>query len=1063
MKRILINAAQHEELRVALVDGQRLYDLDIEFPNKARQKANIYKGVVTSVEPSLEAAFVDFGGGRQGFLPWKEISDQYRHKSDQGGNSGKSPIREGSAIIVQVAKEERGSKGATLTTFVSLAGRYLVLMPNNPKLGGISRRIEGDERSDMKESLRALDIPDNMGLIVRTAGVGKDARELQWDLEYLTNLWQAIQDVAGKKRAPFLIHEESNVVLRTIRDYLRGDIAEVLFDTSETYEEALQFVRQVMPKYESRIKFYEDKLPLFNRYQIENQIETAFGRDVTLPSGGNLSIDPTEALVAIDINSARATRGADIQETALNTNLEAADEIARQLRLRDIGGLIVIDFIDMSSNQHQRLVENRMREALEADRARVQVGRISRFGLLEMSRQRLRASLDETSTVVCPRCNGLGRVRDVKSLALSIMRVLGEAAGKHKNRAVHVHAPLDVAAFLLNEKRDEITEIEEESGSAVAVYPTVELVTPHYKIVGIDREGEEYAIDNTEPVASEARQETERRKPALSQGKIADARPQRPASGPLAFLGSAFRSLFGGGETSAAGAKRETPAPGRSGRQRSGTSAPARERGGEGRQRGSARGRSSHGEKRAAADSAKREKSPRKDSAGRGGRSGRQPSKTREPAAAESRKTAKPQNESGGEEQQASSTRAKRRPAAKRPRNNAQRKRGPRVADVRSEEAAANETIADAQAAPAPQGMAVDAQVDAQAAAETHAGMSPDQAPAAPGEAEVKLEQAETAAQVEAQSAKPDAVREEAVSGMSAPTEGGVAESAEADRAPPADQDQTEAAAARRDEKQAADSAKAPRARSRRRTAAPAREAADQSAAEKSAPEQGVQDQGIQKETIPEQQLPAKEQAREQPGEESQQGATSEQAAARPEAETDPDSVKQASAAQPAVKAEPVSAETQAETQSSGKSEQDFANTRAKTRSKTRAKARSGGKARRNSAKTPDKAQPQVAPEQDAAEAQAEAQAEARPAKAPVPNAAEAKAEPPAKVESKEDAVKEQTEASARAQPEQDSGADSQPDSALGETAEAPFQGRAPNDPREVRRRQVETETPASG
>lgn len=523
MKRILVNAAQHEELRVALVDGQKLYDLDIEFPNKARKKANIYKGLITRVEPSLEAAFVDFGASRHGFLPWKEISDQYRDGADNGG----SPIKEGAEVVVQVEKEERGNKGAALTTFVSLAGRYLVLMPNNPKLGGISRRIEGDERSEVKESLRALDIPDDMGLIVRTAGVGKETQDLQLDLDYLTNLWRAVQEVAGKKKAPFLIHEESNVVLRTIRDYLRKEIGEVLFDTNETYEEAMQFVCQVMPQYESRIKLYEEKLPLFNRFQIENQIESAFGRDVRLPSGGTMSIDPTEALVAIDINSARATRGADIQETALTTNLEAADEIARQLRLRDIGGLIVIDFIDMGSNQHQRLVENRIREALEADRARVQLSRISRFGLLEMSRQRLRASLGETSSIVCPRCSGQGRVRDVKSLALSIMRIMREEASKEKNREVRVAAPLDVAAYLLNGKRDEIADIEEESGSSLVILPATELVTPHYRVAGVNRKGEEYEIDSTETPAGQMEADSAHRQPAVSRSRLRPGRRRR--------------------------------------------------------------------------------------------------------------------------------------------------------------------------------------------------------------------------------------------------------------------------------------------------------------------------------------------------------------------------------------------------------------------------------------------------------------------------------------------------------------------------------------------------------
>ncbi|MYL14714.1 MAG: Rne/Rng family ribonuclease [Gammaproteobacteria bacterium] len=687
MKRILVNAAQHEELRVALVDGQKLYDLDIEFPNKARKKANIYKGLITRVEPSLEAAFVDFGASRHGFLPWKEISDQYRDGADNGG----SPIKEGAEVVVQVEKEERGNKGAALTTFVSLAGRYLVLMPNNPKLGGISRRIEGDERSEVKESLRALDIPDDMGLIVRTAGVGKETQDLQLDLDYLTNLWRAVQEVAGKKKAPFLIHEESNVVLRTIRDYLRKEIGEVLFDTNETYEEAMQFVRQVMPQYESRIKLYEEKLPLFNRFQIENQIESAFGRDVRLPSGGTMSIDPTEALVAIDINSARATRGADIQETALTTNLEAADEIARQLRLRDIGGLIVIDFIDMGSNQHQRLVENRIREALEADRARVQLSRISRFGLLEMSRQRLRASLGETSSIVCPRCSGQGRVRDVKSLALSIMRIMREEASKEKNREVRVAAPLDVAAYLLNGKRDEIADIEEESGSSLVILPATELVTPHYRVAGVNRKGEEYEIDSTETPAGQMEADSAHRQPAVSRSAVADARPQRPAAGtgPVAFLNNAIRNLFGGGEAETVAKPAEAPAEARPPREKPDRAAPKRERKSESRPKG---------EKRARAESGKREKAPRKESTGRG-RGGKtrkqtaQSTKASETPAAEARQAEKSASEESTEEQQTAQGKARRRPAAKRPRSSTQRKRGPKPADATPEESAVEENL----------------------------------------------------------------------------------------------------------------------------------------------------------------------------------------------------------------------------------------------------------------------------------------------------------------------------------------------------------------------------------
>ena len=681
MKRILVNAAQEEELRVALVDGQRLYDLDIETPGKERKKANIYKGRVTRVEPSLEAAFVDFGANRHGFLPWKEISDLYRSAADNRGDNGKAPIREGAEVIVQVEKEERGNKGAALSTYVSLAGRYLVLMPNNPKLGGISRRIEGDERVEMKEALRSLEIPDNMGVIVRTAGVGKQAEDLQWDLDYLLNLWHAIQEVAGKKAAPMLIHEESNVIIRAIRDYLREEIGEVLFDTDESYQEAMVFLRQVMPQYENRIKRYEDRLPLFNRFQIENQIESAFGREVKLPSGGSLAIDPTEALVAIDINSSRATRGADIEETALTTNLEAADEIARQLRLRDIGGLIVIDFIDMTSSQHQRLVENRIREALEVDRARVQVGRISRFGLLEMSRQRLRASLDETSTIICPRCSGQGRVRNVKSLALSIIRIVREEASKEKNVEIRVDAPLDVTTYLLNEKREEIAAVEEESSSSISVLPATELVTPHYRITGVNRKGEHYEVDITElPEAEpEFKIESTSRRPAVSRGTIDQARPQRPAppsaASPVTSIVKAIRGLFGGEEAEAV-----PPAAASKPEPREETRKPGRER----------RSRSRSGESRSKADG-------RKQTQGRGKTDGRSKADGRGRADGRKKADGRGKNEgrrtekAAAEEAKPASGKTRRRSGGSRPRNTAQRKRGPRSAvdEPRVEESAA--------------------------------------------------------------------------------------------------------------------------------------------------------------------------------------------------------------------------------------------------------------------------------------------------------------------------------------------------------------------------------------
>ncbi|HDS3812150.1 TPA: ribonuclease E, partial [Pseudomonas putida] len=482
MKRMLINATQPEELRVALVDGQRLYDLDIESGAREQKKANIYKGKITRIEPSLEAAFVDFGSERHGFLPLKEISREYFKKAPEGRVNIKEVLSEGQEVIVQVEKEERGNKGAALTTFISLAGRYLVLMPNNPRAGGISRRIEGEERNELREALNGLTVPGDMGLIVRTAGLGRSSEEMQWDLDYLLQLWTAIKEASLDRAAPFLIYQESNVIIRAIRDYLRQDIGEVLIDSIDAQEEALTFIRQVMPQYASKVKLYEDSVPLFNRFQIESQIETAFQRVVDLPSGGSIVIDPTEALVSIDINSARATKGSDIEETALQTNLEAAEEIARQLRLRDIGGLIVIDFIDMTPAKNQRAVEERVRECLEADRARVQVGRISRFGLLEMSRQRLRPSLGESSGIVCPRCSGTGIIRDVESLSLAILRLIEEEALKDRTAEVRAQVPIPVAAFLLNEKRNSITKIELRTRARIIILPNDHLETPHFEV-----------------------------------------------------------------------------------------------------------------------------------------------------------------------------------------------------------------------------------------------------------------------------------------------------------------------------------------------------------------------------------------------------------------------------------------------------------------------------------------------------------------------------------------------------------------------------------------------------
>ena len=491
MKRMLFNATQPEELRVALVDGQRLYDLDIETSTREQKKSNIYKGKITRIESSLEAAFVDYGSERHGFLPFKEISRSYFNPAQANipGRGIKELLREGQEIMVQVEKEERGTKGAALTTFISLAGRYLVLMPNNPRAGGVSRRIEGEERSELRDVMNALQVPEGMGMIVRTAGLGKSAEELQWDLDYLVRLWQAIEEAAAQPRpAPYLIHQESNVVIRAIRDYLRKDISEILIDDPKVYSEAVEFMQHVMPHNLHRVKLYQDSIPLFTRFQIESQIESAFRRDVRLPSGGSIVIDRTEALVSIDINSARATRGGDIEETALNTNLEAADEVACQLRLRDLGGLIVIDFIDMTPARNQRLVEDRLKEALKADRARVQVGRISRFGLLEMSRQRIRSSLGETSQIVCPRCNGQGTIRGVESSALSLLRIIEEEAMKESTGRVEVQLPVNVATFLLNEKRDAVSAIEKRHEISIVLVPNTDLMTPNYELKRIRAE-----------------------------------------------------------------------------------------------------------------------------------------------------------------------------------------------------------------------------------------------------------------------------------------------------------------------------------------------------------------------------------------------------------------------------------------------------------------------------------------------------------------------------------------------------------------------------------------------
>ena len=544
MKRMLINATHPEELRVALVDGQRLFDLDIESSSREQKKANIYKGRITRVEPSLEAAFVDFGAERHGFLPLKEISKEYFKKSPgqiEGKINIKDVVSEGQEVIIQVDKEERGNKGAALTTFISLAGRYLVLMPNNPRAGGISRRIEGDERAQLKDAMNDVQVPKSMGIIVRTAGIGRTTEELQWDLDYLVQFWEAITQAAGERKAPFLIHQESNVIIRAVRDYLRQDIGEVLIDANGVYEDVLNFVRAVMPTFENKIKLYRDEIPLFSRYQIEGQIETAFQREVKLPSGGSIVIDPTEALVSIDINSSRATKGQDIEETALQTNLEAAEEIARQLRLRDMGGLIVIDFIDMTPAKHQREVEQKMREALEIDRARVQVGKISRFGLLEMSRQRLRPSLGETRSEVCPRCEGQGTIRGIESLALSIMRLIYEESSKDKTGEVRAVVPVSVATFLLNEKRKQLADIEARQEVNIVVVPVPHMETPHFEIIRMRQDETTPEHISSHQVAQEYSEREEEifeappaEKPMREQAAVKAIRPSAPAPVPAA-------------------------------------------------------------------------------------------------------------------------------------------------------------------------------------------------------------------------------------------------------------------------------------------------------------------------------------------------------------------------------------------------------------------------------------------------------------------------------------------------------------------------------------------------
>ncbi|HBZ07280.1 MAG TPA: ribonuclease E/G, partial [Massilia sp.] len=526
MKRMLFNATQQEELRVAIVDGQKLIDIDIETAGREQRKSNIYKGVITRIEPSLEACFVSYGEDRHGFLPFKEVARSYfRDGVDVRNCTIKEALREGQEIMVQVEKEERGNKGAALTSFISLAGRYLVLMPNNPRGGGVSRRVEGEERQELRETMDKLDLPQGMSVIARTAGIGRTVEELQWDLNYLMQLWRAIEGAGKSAAGPFLIYQESSLVIRAIRDYFQPDIGEVLIDTDEIFDQAQQFMSHVMPDMAHRVKRYSDDVPLFSRFQIEHQIETAYARTVPLPSGGAIVIDHTEALVSIDVNSARATRGSDIETTAFNTNCEAADEVARQLRLRDLGGLIVIDFIDMEVAKNQREVETRLKEALHHDRARVQMGKISRFGLMELSRQRLRPSLSEGSHVTCPRCSGTGHIRDTESSALQVLRIIQEEAMKENSATIHVQVPVDVAAFLLNEKRGEVMKIEARHRISVILVPNKHLDTPHYKLERIKHDDPRLE----DAAASYSLAETAETDMAYSKRQKEEAKPRQEA------------------------------------------------------------------------------------------------------------------------------------------------------------------------------------------------------------------------------------------------------------------------------------------------------------------------------------------------------------------------------------------------------------------------------------------------------------------------------------------------------------------------------------------------------
>ncbi len=556
MKRMLFNATQPEELRVAIVDGQKLIDLDIETAGKEQRKSNIYKAVITRLEPSLEACFVEYGGNRHGFLPFKEVSPQYYQAGAGNRPSIKEALKEGQELLVQVEKDERGNKGAALTTYISLAGRYIVLMPNNPNGGGVSRRIEGEDRNELRDVLAQLEVPQGMSIIARTAGIGRNLEELQWDLNYLKQLWDAIEGAADTEKAPSLIYLESSLVVRAIRDYFNPEIGEILIDTDDIFHQARAFMSTVMPDHVDRIKRYHDDVPLFSRFQIEHQIESAHARQVNLPSGGAIVIDHTEALTAIDINSARSTRGTDIETTAYNTNLEAADEIARQLRLRDLGGLIVIDFIDMESAKNQREVENRLRDALHFDRARIQTAKISRFGLLELSRQRLAPSLEESNHTTCPRCNGIGHIRGTESSALNILRIIQEEAMKDSSAAIHAQVPVDVATFLLNEKRGDINRIEARFKIGVTLIPNPHMETPHYSVTRLrqdditaDHLQASYKLvekpEEVKTITGAAAQEAKAQRPQAAVRSITPAQPAPKHEVKVEAKTSLFGSIIG--------------------------------------------------------------------------------------------------------------------------------------------------------------------------------------------------------------------------------------------------------------------------------------------------------------------------------------------------------------------------------------------------------------------------------------------------------------------------------------------------------------------------------------